>query len=100
MRDIDVWYARFDIEAFQERFRSEATKKQLKNLDKEMAKARGKDSMRALSRLSRRVNGRNRIVQPLVDIAKVPVKLGVLSRRNLVAEMFTLELQLTCVLRI
>jgi uncharacterized protein (DUF2252 family) len=68
MRDIDVWYARFDVENFQKRFSSEATKKQLKNLEKEMAKARGKDSVRALSRLSRRVNGRHRIVSepPLI----------------------------------
>jgi uncharacterized protein (DUF2252 family) len=47
-------------------------KKAVKNLDKEMAKARGKDSMRALSKLSRRVDGRNRIVSdpPLI----VPVE--------------------------
>jgi uncharacterized protein (DUF2252 family) len=72
MRDLDVWYARFDIESFQKRFRAEVGKKAVKNLDKEMAKARGKDSMRALSKLSRRVDGRNRIVSdpPLI----VPVE--------------------------
>jgi uncharacterized protein (DUF2252 family) len=96
MRDLDVWYARFDVESFEERFRSRATRKQVKNFDKEMAKARGKDSMRALDRLSRRVNGRHRIVSdpPLIvpieefaaseeDIEKALQKLLTAYRKSL-----------------
>ena len=76
MRDLDVWYARLDIEDFVQRWGSSISKKRLKGLEKEVAKARTKDSLRALSRLSRRVDGRQRIVSdpPLI----VPIEeLGV-----------------------
>jgi uncharacterized protein (DUF2252 family) len=68
MRDIDVWYARFDIEHFLSRWGSELGKKQTKGLEREMAKARSKDSLRALDRLSTQVNGRPRIISdpPLI----------------------------------
>jgi uncharacterized protein (DUF2252 family) len=68
MRDLEVWYARFDAETVVEQWRSRVTKKQLKAFDKAIAKARHKDSMRALSRLCHRVDGEQRIISnpPLV----------------------------------
>jgi uncharacterized protein (DUF2252 family) len=68
MRDLEVWYARFDVEAVAERWRSRVTKKEIKAFDKALAKARNKDSMRALSKLCRPVNGVQRIVSnpPLI----------------------------------
>lgn len=68
MRDLDVWYARFDAEAVSKQWRSRVTRKQLKAFDKQIAKARHKDNLRALSRLCHRVNGEYRIVSepPLV----------------------------------
>jgi uncharacterized protein (DUF2252 family) len=68
MRDLEVWYARLDVEAFLQGQRSRVTKKQIKAVDKAIAKARNKDSMRALSKLSRPVNGVQRIVStpPLI----------------------------------
>jgi uncharacterized protein (DUF2252 family) len=68
MRDLEVWYARFDVEAVFEEWRSRVTKKQTKAFDKAIAKARHKDSMRARSRLCQRVNGVQRIVSnpPLI----------------------------------
>jgi uncharacterized protein (DUF2252 family) len=76
MRDLDVWYARLDVEGFIQRWGSRLPKKRVKALEKEMAKARNKDSLRALPRLSRRVGGSHRIVSdpPLI----VPIEeLGV-----------------------
>lgn len=75
MRDLDVWYARFDAEAVSKQWRSRVTRKQLKAFDKQIAKARHKDNLRALSRLCHRVNGEYRIVSepplvvPIEDLA-------------------------------
>ena len=68
MRDLEVWYARFDVEAIFERWRSRVTKKQVKAFERAVAKARHKDSMRALSKLCQRVNGVQRIISspPLI----------------------------------
>ncbi|MEA2418122.1 MAG: hypothetical protein QOE60_328 [Thermoleophilaceae bacterium] len=68
MRDIDVWYARFDIETYLAKHRSSVSRKAVKALERELAKARHKDSLRALSRLCHKVDGRQRIVSdpPLV----------------------------------
>ncbi|HEY6775149.1 MAG TPA: DUF2252 domain-containing protein [Thermoleophilaceae bacterium] len=68
MRDLEVWYARFDVEAIFERWRSRVTKKQVKAFERAVAKARHKDSMRALSKLCQRVNGVHRIISspPLI----------------------------------
>ena len=68
MRDLDVWYARVDVEALFELRRKGASKRQIATYRQEMARARRKDSLRALSRLSRRVDGVPRIVSepPLI----------------------------------
>ena len=68
MRDLDVWYARLDIMDFLQRWGSRLPKQRVKAFEKQVAKARTKDSLRALSRLSQRVDGRHRIVSdpPLI----------------------------------
>jgi uncharacterized protein (DUF2252 family) len=79
MRDIDVWYARLDVKRFLTRWRSHVGKKRATGWEREMAKARSKNSLRALDRLSQRVGGRQRIVSdpPLI----VPIEeLGVAER--------------------
>jgi uncharacterized protein (DUF2252 family) len=64
MRTIDVWYARLD----EERFSQYLTRSQRKDLGKAAAKARRKDSLRALATLTYEVEGQPRIVSdpPLV----------------------------------
>src|SRR3954471_889706 len=62
MRDLEVWYARVDVEGFVNRWRSELGAKRVKELDRQMAKAHNKDSRLALERLSHVVDGRRRIV--------------------------------------
>jgi uncharacterized protein (DUF2252 family) len=72
MRDLDVWYSRYDADELARDFRSHATGGQRKRLDKGLAKARAKDSLRAFDKLTHVVDGEPRIVSdpPLI----VPVE--------------------------
>ena len=64
MRTIDVWYTRID----EQRFSQYLSKSGRKRLDKAVAKARRKDSLRALDKLTYDVGGEPRIISdpPLV----------------------------------
>ena len=62
MRDLDVWYERLEVEETFELIRSRMSRKQIKGYERSLTKARHKDSKRALSKLSRRVDGVYRIV--------------------------------------
>jgi uncharacterized protein (DUF2252 family) len=68
MRNIDVWYARLDVEGIREQLGQKGSRKQLKRLHSNVASVRTKDSMRALGKLCRTVDGELRIVgdPPLV----------------------------------
>ena len=68
MRNIDVWYTRLDIEAILEQLGRSASRKQMKRFQTNVAKVHTKDSMRALAKLCRTVDGELRIVgnPPLV----------------------------------
>jgi uncharacterized protein (DUF2252 family) len=66
--NLAVWYASADIDELRQRLAQRINPRQSARLDKGMAKARTKDSMSALDKLTRIVNGRPRIVAdpPLV----------------------------------
>ena len=66
MRNIHVWYARLDVASIRDQLG--ASGKQMKRLQSTVASARTKDSMRALTKLCRTVDGELRIVgnPPLV----------------------------------
>jgi uncharacterized protein (DUF2252 family) len=68
MRDLEVWYARIDVETVFDQWRAHVTKRRRKAFEKQLDKARHKDSVRALSRLCEPVNGTMRIVSrpPLI----------------------------------
>ena len=68
MRNIDVWYTRLDVAGIVERVGAGVSGKQIKRFQADVAKARTKDSMRALSKLCRTVDSELRIVgnPPLV----------------------------------
>jgi uncharacterized protein (DUF2252 family) len=70
--NIEVWYARLDEDAIRQQLRALGSKKLSARAKKGAAKARAKDSMRALGKLTHRVDGELRIVSrpPLV----VPVE--------------------------
>lgn len=68
LRNLEIWYARLSVETLMEELRSVGRKKEMKKVERGLAKARSKDSLRALDRLSHEVDGELRIVSrpPLV----------------------------------
>ena len=68
MRNLEVWYTRFEIEELLPELRSQVGGKMRRRLDMTVVKARGRDSVQAFSKLSRGVSGEHRIVSdpPLI----------------------------------
>ena len=60
MRTLDVWYARLDVDDLLAQWRSRATARDAAKADRQIAKARTKDSARAVSKLTELVDGRPR----------------------------------------
>jgi uncharacterized protein (DUF2252 family) len=71
-RNLDVWYVRLDVRAVTEELDRVASRKLMHRFERDVAKARAKDSLRALNRLTHSVDGAPRIVSdpPLI----VPVE--------------------------
>jgi uncharacterized protein (DUF2252 family) len=78
MNELDVWYARLDIEEVAQTFSSRIDKAARRRAEKNIAKARNKDSLRALSKLTERRDGETRIASrpPLL------VPIGELAERE------------------
>src|SRR3954449_11223578 len=74
-RNLDLWYARIDIEEIAQQFRAEATDKERKRFEGNLAKTRAKDSLKAFSKLTTMGDGEPRIVSdpplvvPIEDLA-------------------------------
>ena len=62
MTNLDVWYAHADLDELRAQFDSQMKARQRKMLDKGMAKARTRDSMQEVAKLTRMVDGRPRII--------------------------------------
>jgi len=62
MRNLDVWYARLDVESLLGDISKVANKKQMKAAQKNVAKAQKKNSMKAFDRLVRVVDGEPQII--------------------------------------
>ncbi|MFI8393102.1 DUF2252 domain-containing protein [Streptomyces sp. NPDC085540] len=62
MRQLDVWYARADVDDIAELLAERLGKSARKKLDKTIAKAHTRDSMRALAKLTEVVEGQRRII--------------------------------------
>jgi hypothetical protein len=62
MSNLEVFYARAEVEEFQRRFRDRLTARQRARLSKGIVKAQSRDSMQALDKMCRIVNGRPQIV--------------------------------------
>jgi uncharacterized protein (DUF2252 family) len=67
-RNLDVWYERLDVESARDRWEGEVTNKERKRFERNLAKARTKDSLRAFSKLTHEVDGELRIISdpPLI----------------------------------
>ena len=76
MRNIDIWYARLDIEAAIDRLHGSVGKKQLRQFQRSFDKARTKDSMRAFAKLTTVIDGKRRIagdpplIVPMTDLVQ------------------------------
>jgi uncharacterized protein (DUF2252 family) len=66
--NLDVWYTKMDVQAVAERWGAAAGKKEREAFRRNLAKTQSKDRMRALSKLTREVDGKLRIVSepPLI----------------------------------
>ena len=62
MTNLDVWYAHADVDQLRAQFVSQLQPRQRKNVDKGLAKARTRDSMQEVAKLTRVVDGRPRII--------------------------------------
>ena len=74
MRKLDVWYSRLDVDEIETVLKAKLTSEQLKRFQKNVKKARSKDSLKAFKKLVRTVDGRPRLVGdpplivPLVEL--------------------------------
>jgi uncharacterized protein (DUF2252 family) len=68
MRNLDVWYSRLDVEPAVEALRSQLSDRRFRRLERNLAKARAKDSLQALGKVTRERDGELRIVSdpPLI----------------------------------
>jgi uncharacterized protein (DUF2252 family) len=79
MTEFDVWYSRLDVAAIASKWQDKVTKEDRRRLQKSMAKARNKDSLRALEKLTETVGGKRRIASRpplLVPIAELAEREG------------------------
>lgn len=68
MRNIDVWYTRIDVEPMLVELRRQVSGKRFRDVERNLAKAQAKDSVRALRKLTHKRDGQIRIVSepPLI----------------------------------
>jgi uncharacterized protein (DUF2252 family) len=62
MQDLDVWYAHADMDELRAQYSSQLKKRQRKLVSKGLAKARTRDSMQEVAKLTRMVDGKLRII--------------------------------------
>jgi uncharacterized protein (DUF2252 family) len=62
MRNLDVWYARLDVEPLLARLAKVADRKRIEKAERNLAKAKRKNSIKAFDRLVHEVDGEPRIV--------------------------------------
>jgi uncharacterized protein (DUF2252 family) len=62
MTNLDVWYAHADMDRLRAQFASQLQPRQRKTVEKGLAKARTRDSMQEVAKLTRVVDGRPRII--------------------------------------
>ncbi|MDA0164079.1 DUF2252 domain-containing protein [Solirubrobacter ginsenosidimutans] len=76
-RTLDLWYARLDVDELAQRWSAAGNAKQRKRFERNIAKARSKDSQRAWSRLTRvDEDGRPRIISEPPLIVPIEELLG------------------------
>jgi len=100
MTNLEVWYAHADLDRVQADFKSQMKARQRKLTDKAMAKARTRDSMQEVAKLTQVVDGELRIIAdppllvPIVDLlpARTDQEAFLVQIKDLLAS-FTLTLE-------
>ena len=88
MTDLDVWYAAADIDRLRAQFGSQLKTRQRKVVAKGTAKALTRDSMQALGKLTRMVDGQPRIISdPPLLVPVHELLAGQLDRNAIEAQM-------------
>lgn len=78
MRNIDVWYSRLDVEPALEVLRPQVDERRYRRVERTLARARSKDSLRALGKLTGERDGEVRILSdpplivPLQELTDAP----------------------------
>ena len=62
MRNLDVWYARLDVQGMLDRWSSAVSTAELKRVERNIAKARTKSNLKAFNKLTEQVDGELRII--------------------------------------
>ncbi|HUA30405.1 MAG TPA: DUF2252 domain-containing protein [Streptosporangiaceae bacterium] len=93
MTNLQVWYSIADLDEFRQQAASLLKGRQRKQMDKGMTKARSRDSMQEVGKLTRMVDGRPRIISDpplLVPIDQLmPEEMDRKSFESLITEMIT-----------
>ena len=79
MNNLGVWYSRLDVTEMVASLRSQKDKKQAKAMERGVAKAQTKDSMKAFAKLTHEVDGEPRIISDpplIVPIAELAESIG------------------------
>jgi len=75
MRTLDIWYARLDVDEIFDRFRADASRKEIARFEGNLAKTRSKDSIKAMAKLTvmsedgLRIVGDPPLITPIEDLA-------------------------------
>jgi uncharacterized protein (DUF2252 family) len=84
MSDLEVWYAHADMDRLQSEFGSRMKARQRKQVSKGLAKARTRDSMQEVGKLTRIVDGRPRIISDPPLLVPLSELLGSQADRKLI----------------
>jgi uncharacterized protein (DUF2252 family) len=94
MGELEVWYSRIGVEqAFGLLFDAKARKRTSKKLSKSVRKAHSRDSLRALSKLTRIIDGRRMIIDDPPLLVRIPDGDEIRLQINAVLESYKRTLQ-------
>jgi uncharacterized protein (DUF2252 family) len=92
MRNLDVWYARIHVEEVIAEWATHASGEQRKRMERNLEKARTKDSLKAFAKLTETVDGERRIISdppllvPIEDLAGDQAEMVVETFQGLLRE--------------
>jgi uncharacterized protein (DUF2252 family) len=89
LTNLDVWYAHADMDQLRAQFESQLQPRQRKTVAKGLAKARTRDSMQELAKLTRMVDGRPRIISDPPLLVPIDELMSSETSRTAIEEQFS-----------